>query len=65
MATNTVKEATPQKLWSIEEAAEFLQVPVKTLYQWRYKQYGPRSHRVGRHVRYFPEQVRSWVEGQD
>ncbi|MEV2279229.1 helix-turn-helix domain-containing protein [Nocardiopsis sp. NPDC049922] len=63
MANNAVKEAPPA-LWSIEDVADFLQVPVKTLYQWRYKQYGPRSHRVGRYVRYFPEDVRSWVEEQ-
>lgn len=29
-----------------------LGVPVKTLYQWRYKGVGPAGVRVGRHLRY-------------
>lgn len=52
-------------LWSIEDAAAYLQLPIKTLYQWRSKEYGPPSHRVGRHVRYIPDEVRTWVKGQD
>ena len=52
------------KLWSVEETAEFLRVPEATLYQWRHKGVGPPSHRVGRHVRYFPDDVDSWVRSQ-
>ncbi|MDA2810373.1 helix-turn-helix domain-containing protein [Nocardiopsis sp. RSe5-2] len=53
-----------EALWTIEQVSAFLGLPKKTLYQWRHKGYGPRSHRVGKHVRYFPEEVRSWVEAQ-
>lgn len=52
------------RLWSIRETAEFLQVPVKTLYQWRHTRSGPPSHRVGRHVRYVPAEVLAWVKGR-
>ena len=43
------------------EVAEYLQVPVKTLYTWRYKGVGPRAHRVGRHLRYRWEDVEDWL----
>jgi excisionase family DNA binding protein len=49
-------------LWTVEQVSEYLQVPVKTLYQWRYNGYGPSARRVGRYIRYRPEDVRSWVD---
>ncbi|WP_159944297.1 MULTISPECIES: AlpA family transcriptional regulator [unclassified Nocardiopsis] len=48
-------------LWSVKDAAAYLQVPPKTLYEWRYKGDGPPSHRIGRYVRYVPAEVRAWV----
>jgi DNA-binding transcriptional MerR regulator len=50
------------KLWSIEDVSEFLGVPVKTLYGWRSKRYGPPGKRVGRYVRYRPEDVVAWLD---
>ena len=49
------------KLWSIKEVADYLQVPVNTLYQWRTRNYGPPGRRVGKYVRYVPDEVRAWV----
>jgi excisionase family DNA binding protein len=43
------------------EVAVYLQVPVKTLYAWRYEGKGPRAHRVGRHLRYRWEDVEAWL----
>lgn len=43
------------------ELANFLQVPVKSLYQWRYEGKGPHAYRVGRHLRYRWEDVESWL----
>jgi len=43
------------------EVAGYLQVPVKTLYQWRYRGEGPRAFRVGRHIRYRWEDVGAWL----
>ena len=51
-----------EQLWGIKDVAEFLRVPVQTLYQWRSRNYGPRGIRVGRHVRYRPQDVRAWVD---
>ena len=30
-----------EPLWTVEQTAEFLGVPVSTLYQWRYRRTGP------------------------
>ncbi|MEU2400293.1 helix-turn-helix domain-containing protein [Streptomyces pseudogriseolus] len=44
------------------DVADLLGVPVETVYQWRRKGTGPRGFRVGRHLRFDPEDVRAWVE---
>ena len=41
-------------------AAE-LGVPEQTLAQWRYLGKGPAFIKVGRHVRYHPEDVKAWL----
>ena len=53
------------KLWTVEDVAEFLGVPVKTLYRWRTTGYGPRGRRVGRYIRYKPADVLAWVDTCD
>lgn len=50
-----------EKLLSVEEVADYLGVPVNTLYQWRHKGTGPIAYRVGRFLRYDPAQVRDWL----
>jgi len=54
----------PAELWSIQDTAEFLRVPIGTLYQWRHRRLGPPAFKVGRHLRYDPAVVRAWVMGQ-
>jgi excisionase family DNA binding protein len=44
----------PERLLTIAEVADYLGVPVGTMYQWRHKRTGPKGIRVGRHVRYRP-----------
>lgn len=51
-------------LATTEEVAEYLGVPVQTLYQWRLKGIGPRGSRVGRHIRWDWADVDSWLEEQ-
>jgi excisionase family DNA binding protein len=58
------KAAEPVRLLSPEQVAGLLQVPVGTLYQWRHRGEGPRSMRVGRHIRFDPGDVASWVEAK-
>ena len=43
---------------------DHLGVPKNTLYRWRTKGYGPAGRRIGKHVRYRPEDVDAWVEQQ-
>jgi predicted DNA-binding transcriptional regulator AlpA len=53
------------RLWTVYDVSAFLGVPVATLYQWRYKRVGPPAYRVGRHIRYDPAAVRTWLNTQD
>ncbi len=50
-----------ESCWGVEDVANFLRVPVQTLYQWRKRDYGPPAARVGKHLRYDPAQVRAWL----
>jgi Helix-turn-helix domain len=47
-------------LWTVEETARYLRVPPATLYQWRYLGTGPKAGKVGRWLRYDPEDVIAW-----
>lgn len=50
---------------TIDEVARRLDVPKKTLYNWRYKGVGPRSHRIGKHLRYRWSDVLDWLDQVD
>ena len=52
------------RLWSVEQVAGYLRVPVRTLYAWRTKGVGPPGIRVGRHVRYRCTDVEAWLDEQ-
>lgn len=54
-----------EKLWTVDDVSEFLSVPVKTLYQWRTTGYGPPARRIGKHLRYKPDDVRTWFDNLD
>jgi Helix-turn-helix domain len=54
-----------ERLWTVHDVSAFLGVPVGTLYQWRYMRVGPPAYRVGRHIRYDPAAVRTWLHTQD
>jgi predicted DNA-binding transcriptional regulator AlpA len=49
-----------ERLWTVEDVAAFLQVPVATLYDWRRTKRGPLARRVGKYLRYKPQDVRDW-----
>ena len=53
-----------ERLWGVQDVALFLGVPVMTVYHWRRTDYGPRGTRVGRYVRYNPDDVRAWFVAQ-
>jgi len=52
---------SPDRLLSVEDLAEYLGVPVATLYAWRYHRQGPPGFRVGRHVRYRWADIEEWI----
>jgi excisionase family DNA binding protein len=47
---------------SAQELAEYLGVPVATIYAWRHRRQGPAGFRVGRHVRFRWSDVERWIE---
>jgi excisionase family DNA binding protein len=52
---------TQDKLMTPAETAEYLGIPVETLTQWRCKKRESLPYlKIGRHVRYKPEDVREW-----
>jgi predicted DNA-binding transcriptional regulator AlpA len=53
-----------RNLWGVDDVAEYLGVPVNTLYAWRTKGYGPTGRRIGKYVRYLPTDVEQWVADQ-
>jgi len=59
-----VGRSLPDRYLAPKELADVLGVPVQTLYLWRYKGEGPRGFRVGRHVRYDPDEVLAWIDRQ-
>jgi excisionase family DNA binding protein len=52
---------TTERLWDVKDLAAYLGIPVQTIYQWRTKHYGPPGRRMGKHLRFNPEEVRAWV----
>jgi excisionase family DNA binding protein len=50
-----------ERLLSVEELADYLEVPVKTIYTWRHRNTGPKGFRVGKHLRFRWRDVQSWV----
>jgi excisionase family DNA binding protein len=53
---------TSESLMTVEQVADYLNVPVKTVYRWRLTGTGPRGARVGRYVRFRRADVEAWVE---
>lgn len=62
-----MREAAPrvEALWTVQDVAAYLRVPVKTLYQWNWLGEGPPAGKVGRHLRYDPAEVRAWFAGTE
>lgn len=60
--TSTLSGLAP--LISIEELSEYLNVPTRTLHDWRLAGRGPRAVHVGRQLRYFVTDVNDWLQEQ-
>lgn len=44
-----------------DQAAEYLQLPVRTLQMWRYRKEGPAYFKLGHAVRYRVEHLEEWL----
>lgn len=52
-------------LWTVQDVADYLRVPVQTVYSWRVQGRGPRASRMGKHLRYRSEDVITWLDQLD
>lgn len=55
---------SPRPLASPKDVADYLGVPIKTVYEWNSRGTGPKLRKVGRHVRYRWDDVEKWLEAQ-
>ena len=62
MTLNTKSTGGENRLLTPEEVAGILGIPVATLYGWRYRQIGPKALKVGRHLRYRPEDLDRFIQ---
>jgi excisionase family DNA binding protein len=51
-------------LLTTQQLADLLQISVDTLYAWRSRGEGPPAYRLGKHLRFRPAEVSSWLERQ-
>ena len=56
-------EQQEDRLWSVQDVSDYLGVPVQTIYGWRSAGTGPPGRRLGKRLRYRPQDVRDWVAG--
>lgn len=60
----TASAGTRRPLATAQEVAEYLGVPVATVYNWKYRGNGPKLIKVGRHLRARWEDVDAYLEQQ-
>ncbi|MFI5593444.1 helix-turn-helix transcriptional regulator [Amycolatopsis sp. NPDC051758] len=53
--------ADNDELWTADDLSSYLKIPKKTLAHWRLHGTGPPWLHIGKHVRYRPSDVRSWL----
>jgi excisionase family DNA binding protein len=52
------------RLLTLNQVAEYLGVPLATLYQWRHRGEGPRGIKVGGHVRVRESELERYLDAQ-
>jgi excisionase family DNA binding protein len=50
------------RLLTVEDLADYLNVPAATIYAWRHRRQGPPGFRVGRHLRFRWSDIERWIE---
>jgi excisionase family DNA binding protein len=49
------------RLLTVEDLAEYLDVPVATIYAWRHRRRGPPGFRIGKHLRFRWSDIEQWI----
>ena len=62
ICVSTKTQTQMPALLSVQELAEYLGVPIATVYRWRARGGGPRGLKVGRHGKYRVTDVTSWLD---
>ena len=52
------------KLLTVTDLADYLSVPVNTVYQWRKTGKGPNGYRIGKYIRFRADEVDAWITEQ-
>lgn len=61
-----IQELGLEPLMGVEELAEYLGVPVQTVYDWRVAGTAPRAFKFGKRLKFAVADVRTWlVEHQE
>jgi excisionase family DNA binding protein len=50
------------RLLTVQDLADYLDVPVATIYGWRYRRQGPPGFRIGKHLRFRWSDIERWIE---
>ncbi|MFI6428624.1 helix-turn-helix transcriptional regulator [Promicromonospora sp. NPDC050880] len=61
METQQTPERGLDPLLSIDELADYLGLPVRTIYAWRTEGKGPRGVLLGKHVKFYASDVQAWL----
>lgn len=56
--------ADPERLLGVEELAEYLDVPIRTIYVWGQVGEGPPRMRLGKRIKYRRSDVERWLESK-
>lgn len=54
-----------EPLLTTQELADYLKVPLETIYAWRTRRLGPKGLKVGRYVRFRMTDVENWLTQQE
>lgn len=53
------------RLLTCTDLAERFGVPVSTIHDWNYHRKGPKALKLGKHLRFRPEDVERWLKAQE
>jgi excisionase family DNA binding protein len=63
-AIHDVQMKRLDELLSAQDLADYLDVPLSTLYDWRWRGEGPKGFRAGKHIRYRRADIEEWIQRQ-